>query len=133
MTITSFATLGTSQVQPGGPPGPVGPSGAFGSYKINAQAGTATYLATAADTGTLLLFSGTTSGVTFTINAAVLAVGWWVILKNNNVTGKITITLAPGPLIDGSPTMTIDPQCSATIIYGGLNFDTVGMCDGGTF
>jgi hypothetical protein len=131
--IVNLATFAPSVALPGGPPGPQGPSGAFASYKINSQTGAAAYLASAADAGSLILFSGTTSGVVFSLPPLLAVPGWWCTIKNKNTIGTITVLCTGGALIDGLPSITCDPSCSATIIAVGANFETDAPVDGGTF
>jgi hypothetical protein len=46
----------------------------------------------------------------------------------------ITLILQGGVLLDNNVTGgTIDPKCSQLIVFGGVNFETVGPSDGGTF
>jgi hypothetical protein len=134
MTITSFQVIAPSTAMPGGPPGIQGPTGAAAAYKINAQAGTSIYTVGPADGGSLIVFSGTIAGVLLTLTPIVLTAGWWATIKNNNSSGLISISVVGGgALLDGLAMGTIDPQCAQTIVFSGLNFDSLGPCDGGIF
>ncbi len=123
----------TSQALPGGPPGQQGPPGSFAAYRINVLAGASSYTAGSTDTGSLIIFTGTTLGVAFSLGPMLGIVGWWIQLKNENISGAITVTMTGGAVIDGITTLNIDPKCSALIISTGPNFETLGPVDGGIF
>jgi hypothetical protein len=132
MTITSFQIIAPSTALPGGPPGVQGPPGAFVVFGINNQTGVS-YTIAGTDTGKMILFSGQSIGVALTLQPITGLPGWWAVVKNKNISGVITATATGGALIDGQSSMTIDPNCSAQIIFTGLNFETFGPSDGGTF
>jgi hypothetical protein len=131
MTITSLSVIAPSTAMPGGPPGIQGPPGTFVLFGVNNQMGLV-YAANSSDTGKIIIFSGQTMDVSFLLAPMIGVTGWWAVVKNKNFAGKINVTVT-GATIDGQATMTIDTQCSAQIVFTGLNFETFGPSDGGLF
>jgi hypothetical protein len=134
MSITALTPLVvSSQALPGGPPGVQGPPGAFVVFGINFQVATASYTVGPGDLGKMIIFSGTTAGVALTLPPQTAQPGWWAVIRNDNVTGAITITTTGGALIDGGATATVNSGSTAFVVFNGTDFEIIATSTPASF
>lgn len=83
------------------------------------------YTAVAADRSNTYVWTGGAGTVTLTL-ASTLADNWFMFLRNNG-TGALTVACSGGNTINGSSTITLQPQDSCIIVCSGVTFYTVGL------
>jgi len=83
------------------------------------------YTAVANDRSNTYVWTGGAGTITLTL-ASTLADNWFMFLRNNG-TGALTVACSGGNTINGSSTITLQPQDSCIIVCSGVTFYTVGL------